>query len=106
MKTCVIIGTEITANFGEDANDPALHDDGNIILGDGGLIENKMLTRDQVRNLALDNVVADDAKGFADLGIAPKTMARLLMLSPAVVSGVRPWRTQSMKSAICRKRFK
>jgi len=44
----------------------------------GGLIENKMLTRDQVRNLALDNVVADDAKGFADLGIAPTPMASVL----------------------------
>jgi NADH dehydrogenase len=44
----------------------------------GGLIENKMLTRDQVRNLALDNVVADDAKGFADLGIEPTPMASVL----------------------------
>ena len=44
----------------------------------GGLIENKMLTRDQVRNLALDNVVADDAKGFADLGITPTPMASVL----------------------------
>lgn len=36
-----------------------------------GLITNGLLTRDQVRNLANDNVVSDDAKGFADLGITP-----------------------------------
>ncbi|WP_299846438.1 complex I NDUFA9 subunit family protein [uncultured Roseovarius sp.] len=29
------------------------------------------LTRDQVKNLRVDNVVADGAKGFADLGIEP-----------------------------------
>ena len=44
----------------------------------GGLIENKMLTRDQVRNLAVDNVVAGGAKGFADLGIEPTPMATVL----------------------------
>lgn len=36
-----------------------------------GLIENKMITRDQVKNLASDNVVAQSAHGFADLGIEP-----------------------------------
>ncbi|MGZ2259694.1 complex I NDUFA9 subunit family protein [Roseobacter sp. A03A-229] len=43
-----------------------------------GLITNGMITRDQVRNLANDNVVADDAKGFAELGITPVTMASVL----------------------------
>ena len=43
-----------------------------------GLIENKMLTRDQVRNLAQDNVVAIGAKGFADLGINPTAMEAVL----------------------------
>lgn len=36
-----------------------------------GLIENKIITRDQVRLLRVDNVVSEDAKGFADLGIEP-----------------------------------
>ena len=35
----------------------------------GGLIENKMVTRDQVRLLAVDNVVAPGARTLADLGI-------------------------------------
>ncbi|WP_299672981.1 complex I NDUFA9 subunit family protein [uncultured Roseobacter sp.] len=43
-----------------------------------GLITNGMITRDQVRNLANDNVVSEDAKGFADLGITPVTMASVL----------------------------
>jgi uncharacterized protein YbjT (DUF2867 family) len=43
-----------------------------------GLIPNGMLTRDQVRNLARDNVVAPGAKGFADLGITPTAMAAVL----------------------------
>ena len=43
-----------------------------------GLIENKMLTRDQVRNLARDNVVAPGAKGLADLGITPTAMEAVL----------------------------
>ena len=37
-----------------------------------------MLTRDQVRNLAVDNVVAEDAKGFDDLGIKPVAMEAIL----------------------------
>jgi len=43
-----------------------------------GLIPNAMITRDQLRNLARDNVVASDARGFADLGITPATMASVL----------------------------
>ena len=43
-----------------------------------GLIPNRMLTRDQITNLARDNVVSDDAKGFADLGIRPVAMASVL----------------------------
>jgi uncharacterized protein YbjT (DUF2867 family) len=43
-----------------------------------GLIENKVLTRDQVKNLARDNVVAPGAKGFADLEIAPVAMESVL----------------------------
>ena len=44
----------------------------------GGLVENRMLTRDQVRNLARDNVVAEGARGFDALGIRPKPMAAVL----------------------------
>lgn len=36
------------------------------------------LTTDQVRNLAVDNVVADDARGFADLGLVPTPMSSVL----------------------------
>lgn len=43
-----------------------------------GLIENKMITRDQVANLRRDNVVGDAARGLADLGIAPTAMAAVL----------------------------
>lgn len=43
-----------------------------------GLISNGVLTRDQVKNLSKDNVVAEDAKGFADLGIKPVSMASIL----------------------------
>lgn len=43
-----------------------------------GLIENKMLTRDQVRNLARDNVVAPGARGLSDLGITPTAMEAVL----------------------------
>ena len=44
----------------------------------GGLIRNGMLTRDQVANLARDNVVAPGARGFADLGITPASMEAIL----------------------------
>ena len=36
-----------------------------------GLFTNGLITRDQVRNLARDNVVSPRARGLADLGIAP-----------------------------------
>lgn len=38
-----------------------------------GLLPKPLLTRDQVAQLRSDNVVAEGAKGFADLGIAPTT---------------------------------
>lgn len=43
-----------------------------------GLFTNKMLTRDQVRNLRRDNVVSDGAMGFDALGIEPMTMTSVL----------------------------
>lgn len=43
-----------------------------------GLIQNGMITRDQVRNLAKDNVVAEDAQGFAALGIDPVALEAVL----------------------------
>ena len=43
-----------------------------------GLFPNKMLTRDQVTSLGADNVVAAEAKGFADLGIEPADMDSVL----------------------------
>ncbi|GFE64586.1 complex I NDUFA9 subunit family protein [Litoreibacter roseus] len=42
-----------------------------------GLISGPV-TRDQVRNLASDNVVANDAKGFSDLGITPTALEAIL----------------------------
>ncbi|MFY0308448.1 complex I NDUFA9 subunit family protein [Leisingera sp. D0M16] len=42
------------------------------------LIENKMLTRDQLRSLKSDNVVSEGAKGFADLGISPVSLEAVL----------------------------
>lgn len=42
------------------------------------LFVNTVLTRDQVRNLGRDNVVGEDAKGLADLGITPTAMASVL----------------------------
>ncbi len=44
----------------------------------GGLISNGVLTRDQVKSLRKDNVVAEGAKGFADLGIQPTSMEAML----------------------------
>ena len=44
----------------------------------GGLVENRMLTRDQVRSLSRDNVVSDGAKGLRDLGIQPTPMGTIL----------------------------
>lgn len=43
-----------------------------------GLITNSLLTRDQVKLLRYDNVVADDARGFAALGIEPVPMDAVL----------------------------
>lgn len=43
-----------------------------------GLVENKVLTRDQLRGLAQDNVVSDGARGFSNLGIEPVAMATIL----------------------------
>jgi uncharacterized protein YbjT (DUF2867 family) len=37
----------------------------------GGLIRNRILTRDQLASLGQDNVVAPGARGLADLGITP-----------------------------------
>lgn len=43
-----------------------------------GLFTNTVLTRDQLKNLARDNVVSEGAKGFADLGIEPVPMELVL----------------------------
>jgi len=43
-----------------------------------GLITNGILTRDQLRGLEQDNVVSEEARGFADLGISPVTMEVVL----------------------------
>lgn len=37
----------------------------------GGLLTNRIVTRDQLRSLNVPNKVAPDARGFADLGITP-----------------------------------
>ena len=44
----------------------------------GGVLTNRLLTRDQVENLAKDNVVSPHVRGFADLGIEPTPMATVL----------------------------
>ncbi|GIT88214.1 complex I NDUFA9 subunit family protein [Roseobacter sp. OBYS 0001] len=43
-----------------------------------GLIKNGMITRDQVKNLARDNVVGEGQRGFDALGIEPATMVSVL----------------------------
>jgi len=43
-----------------------------------GLVSNGVLTRDQLKNLRRDNVVAKGAKGFAALGITPTAMEAVL----------------------------
>lgn len=43
-----------------------------------GILKNNVLTRDQLKNLSDDNVVAQDAAGLADLGIAPVAMTSVL----------------------------
>ncbi|MBC6407770.1 MAG: complex I NDUFA9 subunit family protein [Rhodobacteraceae bacterium] len=44
----------------------------------GDLLVNGVLTRDQLCSLRQDNVVAADAKGFADLGLTPTPMAAVV----------------------------
>lgn len=44
----------------------------------GGLVTNAILTRDQVKMLRHDNIVAPGARGFADLGIEPIAMDAVL----------------------------
>ena len=44
----------------------------------GGLFVNRMLTRDQIRQLSVDNVVGADAPGLAELGIQPTSMDAVL----------------------------
>ncbi len=43
-----------------------------------GLISNKVITRDQLASLGVDNVVAPGAKGLADLGLTPTAMEAVL----------------------------
>ncbi len=43
-----------------------------------GLVENRMITRDQIAQLSHDNVVTPGARGFADLGIEPTAMGAVL----------------------------
>ncbi|MCX8509163.1 MAG: complex I NDUFA9 subunit family protein [Rhodobacteraceae bacterium] len=43
-----------------------------------GLVANRILTRDQVKSLRHDNIVAKGAKGLADLGIDPTAMGAVL----------------------------
>lgn len=43
-----------------------------------GLFHNGILTRDQVKQLAEDNIVSQSAKGFTDLDIEPTPMATVL----------------------------
>lgn len=43
-----------------------------------GVVKNGMITRDQVKNLRRDNVVAEGDKSFVDLGITPVSLASVL----------------------------
>jgi NADH dehydrogenase len=43
-----------------------------------GLVTNTVLTGDQVRNLRRDNVVAEGAMGFGELGIRPTALGAVL----------------------------
>lgn len=52
-----------------------------------GLFTNEMITRDQVKLLAYDNVVSAGAKGLADLGIEPTAMEAVL---PEYLYSYRP----------------
>ena len=44
----------------------------------GGLVKNTMITRDQVKSLQSDNIVAPGAKTLQDLGIEPTAIAAVL----------------------------
>ncbi len=44
----------------------------------GGLFVNKMLTRDQIRQLGVDNVVGENERGLSDLGVQPTSMDSVL----------------------------
>jgi uncharacterized protein YbjT (DUF2867 family) len=44
----------------------------------GGLFPNRILTRDQVKQLAYDNVVSESARNLSDLGIEPTPMEAVL----------------------------
>ncbi len=44
----------------------------------GGLLTNRLLTRDQVANLARDNVASPHVRGLGDLGIEPTPMEAVL----------------------------
>lgn len=44
----------------------------------GGLVPNPVITRDQLKSLRADNVVAEGARGFKELGIQPVPMALVL----------------------------
>ncbi len=52
-----------------------------------GLLPNPPLTLDQVRLLAIDNVVSEDARGLAELGIAPTPVDAII---PGYLSCFRP----------------
>lgn len=54
----------------------AVLDFGSLITGRN--ITNRIVTRDQVKSLKVDNVVAKGAKGLADLGIAPTPAAAII----------------------------
>jgi len=43
-----------------------------------GIFKNTIATRDQVKSLRVDNVVSEDAKSFADLGIEPIVLGSVL----------------------------
>ena len=43
-----------------------------------GLLANKTMTRDQLKNLTRDNVVADGMPGLADLGITPRDASGII----------------------------
>ena len=59
-----------------------------------------MLTVDQVHLLETDNVVADDARGFADLGIEPTAMEAI------VESYLYPYRPYGQYTALTESRRK